>query len=118
MEPSKAVIDRANELIAGAPRDSLRSATFMALLSFVERVDRVAREAVDQAKSAGNADKRGPRVANILREIMLPDPEPDPLVEAIKACDLATLEGIEREKAEELRQALTAAGYEIRKVEP
>ena len=40
----------------------------------------------------------------------------DPLVEAIKACDYATLDAIEAEFAAALRQALAARGLEIREV--
>lgn len=43
-------------------------------------------------------------------------PAPDPLVEAIKACNMATLDGIEDAVAHDLRVAMQARGYEWRKI--
>ena len=57
-----------------------------------------------------------------LREMLshrftIPKPDPDPLVEAVKACEYATLDAIEPEFAKSLRAALAARGYEVRKIE-
>ena len=43
-------------------------------------------------------------------------PKPDPLVEAIKACEMATLDGIEDVVAQGLRAAMKNRGYEWTKI--
>lgn len=121
MEPSKAAMERANELIRKITPENVLTCHKVnpqlnyvdgAFCRYIDTVDRVAKLACAEAVRAGNADKRGPRVLSALAEIMLPN-EPDPLTQAYMAAWPAAPAGQVREKCAELTAALTAAGYEI-----
>ena len=117
MEPSKAAIERANELIREITSENVLTCHKVnpqldyvddAFCRFIDTVDRVAREA---SKGVWDAYCPGTFLDEKLGEIMLPD-EPDPLVEAIrKTADCGRYSA--EEQAAILRHELAAAGLKI-----
>ncbi|GFM29292.1 hypothetical protein [Novosphingobium sp. PY1] len=109
MEPSKAAMERANELIREITPENVLTCHKVdpqndyvddAFCRYIDTVDRVAREAFEEADAF---------VRPLLKRLTLPD-EPDPLAEAL---ELTQVHFSSEDNAAALRAALTAAGYEI-----
>ena len=113
-----------NEVRTGwgiSPLDSFRrdaNSTSEAFCRTIERHEAFKREVSDAVEGAVDLLRTGgfELMARDLGRFVIP--KADPLVEAIKACEYATLDAIEPEFAADLRKALADRGLEIVEKKP
>ena len=127
-EPTKAAIERACELLnAELPKgtefrwDVLNLKLSDAALAFAHFIDHVS----DVAKRIDPLISASPSLDKALSDLILPDPEPDVLAEALRDVMVYEYADITPETAvpnsivdaDSIRTELKALGYEIRKID-
>lgn len=119
-EPSKAAVEKACEMLNMATanwsvENCQHNPIVVTLARFIDHVSEVAAGVDIRLTEAGYAPNSNTRME--LSELILPDPEPDVLAEAI--IDMTErLLLTDDQRAEHIQKYLAKRGYEIRKVQP